>query len=1429
VARALYLLWQNIVKKLILNEEDKFQLIQGIFQGNPMTDSDSNNSKQPIIMSDAELLDLWKRMGISFLPEIEPRVAAGVLRELENNLALCLSKKLDILARLNSKKTKELEALTVHISSLRQLRTIKLQPIDYAGYGGWSIEVVYPSQMTYCPSIPSPNNYIDYGLRWLTEHAIYQEEIPSKYLCISYLMLCAFSGDCRIRVRSGGDFLLMLLQFDHNFSAHCLGKAIQYTLDSFPLSAIADLDDERFINKTNHGNALHKLGHLSEALASYDNALMLCQVESLKSKIQLDAAKAGLLANRSSILRELGRLQEAIADINLAWKLYQGKNLKDQQQLDANRAGLQVNLGSTLSSLGRPAEALKAYDKAWRILHGKSLRGRADMEIFRVTTQIHRCNVLCKLGRLEEALATIDLAWTLFQKQNLKEHSKLDATPALIQMNRGVVLVHLKFATEALESLDNAWSLYQGESLKARIELDDKRALTQMNRGDALLMLGHLTEALAAIEKAWVLYQGENLKHRIELDDKRANIQSVRSIILLRMNRLSEAFNAINKALELYQEESLKNRTELNIDRARSRVNLGNVLSELFHIEAAQAAYEEAYLLFQEEKLQGRTHFDVDIVKAQMNCSIGLCKMGKISEAIAIFDKGWLLLQSENLQNHTEIDDLRASAQTTYGSLLFFNSRLPEALEAYDKAWLFYQGESLRKRAELDASRALTQMNRGKTLANLERQNEALSAYDHAWALYQGENLKLCKELDIERAYLFCSSIILMSKMEHLCTWALERSQFLCQFLEMAPAPDLPAPDLSDIYLWQHLKLRGYFEDFHILWFKYCLETGAYEHLPVILSLLQGRKLAGTILDELDHSENLLNTPESVKQLKKLRLEIRKMDANIRELIAGGVDRFQDDGLRAAAVPERPVSPERQQQLDALRANRYQTFDRYLQQRNRVAEEVPDFQILQPYHDRLRLEELGRTLKPGQALAMLMDFSSDNQADIVPIQGVLMLRSEQPAAWQPLTGLHELVEKFNAYNDALSGRGLRHHRDVSSSETPSVPTMTREQLAAFWPDMATQMQRKFWQPLAGHLAGIEELIVIGHGRLYVLPIEAGAPEGLRIRHYPGLIFYGMHQGLLGAASANPQPSQNESPLNQLGILAYPGAQGDIPCTLVESDFLEDLWHSPPRREAQIGEAGLGWETILSKQQSLLHIASHGSGTAPDNPDLCRLDAGWRFDESSGQTEPLWITMPMLFRLGPQPERVFLSACLAAQVAEDLDGDPLGIVSGFFLRGTRQLIGAVSPLPDVWMPVFSALFYQALLNDPDHSLYSALAVAKQRIGTGDWVNDAQLSPMIRKAFGVRLENWYWDLASPNSQASDSWQVLWEGQLRAEFERYGLSEERLRSLERALQSIPRTDRRAFGRLCSQAVVDYVFEQKVPPAIYLDTLRYAIRYYG
>jgi hypothetical protein len=882
-----------------------------------------------------------------------------------------------------------------------------------------------------------------------------------------------------------------------------------------------------------------------------------------------------------------------------------------------------------------------------------------------------------------------------------------------------------------------------------------------------------MKDALVAIDLAWFIYQGPELADRIDLDQERAKTLMTRGTALWFLGRLEDALAASDQAWSFYQGPTLVGRVDLDSDRAGAQMNRGTVLSDLGRLEDALAAFRTAWNLYQGPTLEGRVDLNPNRAMTQMNRGNAFCRLGRQKDALA----------------------------------------------AYDQALSHYQLPTLADRVDLDPSRAMTQTNRGNALSDLGNLEDAMTAYKQAWRFYEGNTLKSRADLDTYRFQLLFNMCDIFSNMIETHRWASESSRFMVSTLEMAPHPNV-----SDLYACRHEKLRIYFAMFHTRWLRFCLETGAYEQIPTILLALQGRKLAGMILDELDQGEHDPNTPEAVRRLKQLRQDIRKLDVNIMRIV-GGRHHSRSEGTRVMSFSDIPLSANQQQLLDEWTAARSEAFDRYLKVRSEVSN-LDNYRLIQPHLERIKGDALSQSLLVGQAIVILLDFHTgqDTQQDV---QGILLLRPGQDPVWLALAGLHQLSSQLALYNRSLAGRGLRRNKEDKAPEPDAFVKMSSEQLARFWPDLRQSLQEQFWQPLAPHLAGVKELMVIGHGRLHILPVECGAPEKLVIRHYPGLIFYAQHRGLLDRESTEERSSSLQSrSVNRLGALCHEGNDDEklIPMTTAEKNLLRGLWKSRNLNVSVEGDSGATYQTILSRGQNgkkgtdVLHIACHGSGTDPDHPEWSMLEAG----------HGLNINMSLLMSQGPQPEQVILSACLAAQTAEDLDGDPLGLVSGWFLKGTRQLVGAISPLPDLWMPIFSGLLHQALLNDPEHSLQTALVEAKRRMALGDWVNDPELAEPIRQSMGERLNTLYWSKARLHEMEQD-WQTFWTSHLSPELSMYGFDSERLARVESDLLATPKPSAIDIGRLCSQATLDHLFAHPVPPDLILDTLRYAIRCYG
>ena len=92
--------------------------------------------------------------------------------------------------------------------------------------------------------------------------------------------------------------------------------------------------------------------------------------------------------------------------------------------------------------------------------------------------------------------------------------------------------------------------------------------------------------------------------------------------------------------------------------------------------------------------------------------------------------------------------------------------------------------------------------------------------------------------------------------------------------------------------------------------------------------------------------------------------------------------------------------------------------------------------------------------------------------------------------------------------------------------------------------------------------------------------------------------------------------------------------------------------------------------------------------------------------------------------------------MVGRTREDRDGEPLGLVSAFLLRGARYVVAPLQPVSDCLMPLLAGLFHQAWragLAPPE-----ALTEAKRRLASGDWYPDT--AERVRVAYAATLETY-----------------------------------------------------------------------------------------
>jgi len=298
---------------------------------------------------------------------------------------------------------------------------------------------------------------------------------------------------------------------------------------------------------SNLGLALHALGQLDKALASYDQAIALKpdfaeahynRGHTLKELQQPDAAldsyDAAIARNpgfaaghnaRGNVLTHLRRFLEALASYDKAIAL------------NANFADAHNNRGNTLNELMRLEEALLSYDKAIALKPDNA--GAYN----------NRGNTLQKLKRLDGALLSYDKAIAL----------KPDYADAY--NNRGNTLKELKRLDEALVSYEKA------------IALKPNYADAFNNRGNALMELKRPDEALLSFDKA------------IACKTEYAEAHNNRGSALKSLKRLNEALISYDRAVALRP------------DYADAYNNFGTALTELKRTDQALACYDKAIAL----------------------------------------------------------------------------------------------------------------------------------------------------------------------------------------------------------------------------------------------------------------------------------------------------------------------------------------------------------------------------------------------------------------------------------------------------------------------------------------------------------------------------------------------------------------------------------------------------------------------------------------------------------------------------------------------------------------------------------------------------------------------------------------------------------------------------------------------------------------
>lgn len=500
---------------------------------------------------------------------------------------------------------------------------------------------------------------------------------------------------------------------------------------------------------------------------------------------------------------------------------------------------------------------------------------------------------------------------------------------------------------------------------------------------------------------------------------------------------------------------------------------------------------------------------------------------------------------------------------------------------------------------------------------------------------------------------------------------------------------------------------------FHALWLQLALER-APDRIPEVLGAMQGRKIAALVLEELEQQHGSCGQGGNAALLQRylaLRSELRRLALGLRVVSGGlggrGATREDPDVVRQSGPSDKDAVPFNADVWRARQAEYQAALAEYRRCRAELARE-PGFEALAvPQMD---TTDLQAGLAEGHALLILVQPDASPSSARVQAHAFVLTRGGHQS--QPLPDLGRAVvvlRDLGRHEAAIAGKRYAAWRDAG----PAGAAQMLEQIDA--PLLAPDLGQALWTPLAPHLRGIHTLHVVTHGELHLLALQDDTPAGLQVCHYPGLVFYWLQRRRAAAAEPATPPTAPSDVGAQpaMALQAHSPADGEdlppIPFVHAEARALQALWQ-------QVQPIELDRPLPVE----LLHLAGHGqAGQGQDAGVLV----------GPGQT----LGLHEVLRSGLEANIVYLSACLVGRTSEDLDGDPLGMLSALFLRGARQIVAPLVPVSDFDAPLLAILFHLALKAQPSGRLdaHQALHEAKAQLRNGEWPAPAE--DLVRQAY------------------------------------------------------------------------------------------------
>jgi tetratricopeptide (TPR) repeat protein len=920
------------------------------------------------------------------------------------------------------------------------------------------------------------------------------------------------------------------------------------------------------------------------------------------------------------------------------------------------------------------------------------LPGKPELNYLLVLNGLISCHI--QLGQYHEAILLSEEVLAL-AKQTSREDTSIFKDLALIFNSLALNLRTLGKFNKSVELFEDAFIFIEKHGL------DKQNANAKMllnNHALCLVSAGRASDALTLLEKNEV-FNKDSYKTPITQDDY--IICNTLAMCFLELGRITDASALLEKCVKFKsQMPEIKNSDHIYILN-----NYGLCFHELGRITDAIPLFETA--LHGQQQLLGEDHPETLVIRNNLiQCFI---KVGRVEEALPLCEK--TLASSQQLcgEKHPNtalgfnnmamcldklgrtneaipffekalelsekaLGELHPYTLNAYNNLAHFISKLDQSNEAQQKSLLLFEKAVTLSQRSLGKQHPRSLMIINNLVWCLHDLGDIKNARSKAMQLLQ--SLSSCVQPGgwiLELLGYVISYLADPIKQGDFPGWATtfqELDQALREVLDLQDPRQLTAS-------------RKEVVNFYQTYLALCLELRP-DLVPTALTGLQGRKLASLVLDEMESqaypADSLQGQLMAVRcKLRELALGLHVYENNQSDLIN---DDFQGDRSLRRLQQQKNL-------WQAYEAGRKE----YRELQGQLAALDSPFSLLAKVL-KPELAALQSGLKADSALIMLLQATTGIVAFVITAQTTQTI----PLSGQLLTACAPVTP---AWADNYSRLSLA---DDNADASDQYDTAMQEKTVL--------LGEQLWQPLRHHLPTIRQVHIVSQGVLHLLPYELACPDEWQatLSTYPGLV----HYYLLHHVETN-KPAYF-TPASALGLRVH-GAEtskSPIPMVHAEAEMISLLWTGTVHQPFSL--------TDSTPKVDWIHFAAHGN-VAKETVSEAYLDFGTA--NRVGFHE--------IFNSPQQPCGVFISSCLAGQTHEDDDGDPLGLISAFSLKGVRYIIAALVPVSDLYMPILACLFYQSFNRLGTHP-GQALTEAKRRLQTGDWYEDTE--PFIRATYKGR---------------------------------------------------------------------------------------------